>query len=134
MLDAIQAGARLKKAVTNDRSGTALSGKILGDAAPPPHINVASTSAPLPPPSPPQAVLTLPIDGGSTSSRSSHRESVDWYAGLAADGGSTQSQSEVLPPMLEVPEENEHVEIPHIQVHDVHTGGPMDDIDLSVGA
>jgi len=68
---------RLKKAVTNDRSAAPVSGQVLGDTAPPLHINAAPR-----PVSPP-----VPIVPPISDSSSSKRQSVDWYASLAADQG-----------------------------------------------
>ena len=68
---------RLKKAVTNDRSAAPVSGQVLGDTAPPLHINAAPR-----PVSPP--VPTLPPKSDSSSRKT---QSVDWHAGLGADHG-----------------------------------------------
>ncbi|THH31859.1 hypothetical protein EUX98_g2302 [Antrodiella citrinella] len=127
LLSSIQAGARLKKAQTNDRSGSALSGKVLGDTAPPPHINTAVSADPL---SPPQSLSSLPLPPlvtGGDSSKSSNRDSVDWYAGLAADGGNSH---EHMPSMAEEDEEPAAAPVPHIQVED--TADPLDDVDKSI--
>ncbi|TCD66409.1 hypothetical protein EIP91_001400 [Steccherinum ochraceum] len=127
LLGAIQAGARLKKVQTNDRSSAPISGKVLGDTAPPPHINAAAPSAP----SPPQPPLDLPpLAGAADSSRSSNRESVDWYAGLAADGGASQHSQEYMPSMAEEDEEIAKAPVPAIQVED--TADPLEDVDQSV--
>ncbi|EMD34285.1 hypothetical protein CERSUDRAFT_117167 [Gelatoporia subvermispora B] len=129
LLSAIQSGARLRKAQTNDRSAAALSGKVLGDAAPPPHVTIAPRepspppAAPSPPPPAPPALSIEP----AASARSSNRESVDWYAGLAADGGAVPMEH--LPPMQE--EEEPVTPVPHIQVNAVDEG-PMADIDKTV--
>jgi len=74
LLSAIQGGARLKKAATVDKSCPPVSGKVIGDTAPPAHINTAA------PPSPP-----TPAADDSFAPSNSNRQSVDWYAGLAAD-------------------------------------------------
>lgn len=78
----IQGGARLKKAVTHDRSAVAGVGHVLGDAAPPPHIK-----------SQPKELVAEGTGAGQDenendnepASQRSNRDSVDWYAGLAAD-------------------------------------------------
>ncbi|KAK8861200.1 hypothetical protein IAR55_002019 [Kwoniella newhampshirensis] len=75
LLSAIQGGARLKKAQTIDRSGPPTAGKVIGDAAPPEHINPAPR-----PPSP-----AAPSEADESFNVDSHRQSVDWYSGLAAD-------------------------------------------------
>ena len=66
------------------------------------------------------------------SSKSSHRESVGWYAGLAADEGDSP-QIERMPSMAEELEEEAAGSVPHIHVDTAQEGGPLDDIDLSVG-
>lgn len=136
LFSAIQSGARLRKTVTNDRSAAPISGKVVGDTAPPAHINVAAPS----PPSPPSAPIELapfnemPPAMSATSTRSSNRESVDWYAGLAADSGAPQQSHEHLPTMTEEDEEYVHV-VPEIQVDSAHAADvpqesdPMEDVD-----
>ncbi|TFK45949.1 hypothetical protein OE88DRAFT_1639082 [Heliocybe sulcata] len=143
LLGAIQGGARLRKTVTNDRSSAPVSGKVLGDAAPPEHIN-AAPRLPSPPPivqpaaiSPDPAAAAMPTMP-SMDSKSTNRQSVDWYAGLAADqGGAYQEQ---LPPTIEEDEGYEVVDkesaVPDIQVSEHETNGtagsdPMEDIDKS---
>ncbi|KAI0933423.1 hypothetical protein AcV5_005570 [Taiwanofungus camphoratus] len=131
LLSAIQSGARLRKAQTNDRSAASVSGKVIGDAAPPEHISIVPRA---PSPSMPDEVptlatpaisLELPVMSAQGSSRSSNRESVDWYAGLAADGGAMQHEH--LPPMQE--EEEPSTAVPQIQVQAVD--GALADIDTS---
>jgi hypothetical protein len=126
LFNAIQSGARLRKAVTNDRSASAFSGRVLGDVAPP-HISVT--------PNVPPAETSHPENNGHQS-----RPSVDWYKGLAADQDARQESS--LPPMGEEDEEqgrkrmNGHVEpVPAIQVAHAEevVSDPLEDIDRSVG-
>lgn len=74
LLSAIQSGARLRKAQTVDHSVPPVSGKVIGDTAPPAHINTGA------PPSPPN-----PAADDSFPPSNPNRQSVDWYAGLAAD-------------------------------------------------
>ena len=127
LLSSIQSGARLRKAVTNDRSASALSGRVLGDIAPP-HISAT--------PNVPHAETSHPENNGHQS-----RQSVDWYMGLAADQGTHASHEPSLPPMGEEDEEqarkevNGHVEtVPAIQVAHVDVeSDPMEDIDRSTG-
>ncbi|KDQ59802.1 hypothetical protein JAAARDRAFT_56764 [Jaapia argillacea MUCL 33604] len=137
LLSAIQGGARLRKAVTNDRSSAPVSGKVLGDTAPPPHINAAPR--PLSPPSvspPPPASEPVPpaLNVPSMSSQSSNRQSVDWYAGLAADQEAVYHDQ--LPPMAEEDEAEPPTAspVPDIQVseHGVEPVDIMDDVDKSV--
>ncbi|KAG1749461.1 hypothetical protein EDB19DRAFT_1680127 [Suillus lakei] len=131
LLGAIQGGARLRKAVTHDRSAAAISGKVIGDVAPPPHINAAPRPA-----SPPAAIAPATFSPslrhprmtrGSTSGHSK-TESVDWYAGLAADQGAVHH----LPATIEEDEEGteEASAVPDIQVSEA-TSDMMDDIDKS---
>lgn len=78
LLSAIQGGGLggLKKTPkTVDMSAPPVSGRVIGDAAPPDHIR---TTAPEPHSPPPAA-------DDSFTQKSSNRQSVDWYAGLAAD-------------------------------------------------
>ncbi|KAG2348212.1 hypothetical protein BDR05DRAFT_903524 [Suillus weaverae] len=133
LLSAIQGGARLRKAVTHDRSAAATSGRVIGDVVPPAHINAAPRPA-----SPPAAiesaafVLPLPqelvaeasqMTKGSTPGHSK-KESVDWYTGLAADQGAVHH----LPATIE--EDEEASAVPEIQVSEATTD-MMDDIDKS---
>jgi hypothetical protein len=135
LLGAIQGGLKLKKTVTNDRSAAPVSGQVLGDNAPPPHINTAPR-----PPSPPVSLNQPPsaMLQGENFSSSSKRQSVDWYAGLAAD------QGVVHPPLPATAEEDEHEHdlttlVPHIHVSEPAEASekavddPMDDIDKSIG-
>ncbi|KAI0689841.1 hypothetical protein BC835DRAFT_1407733 [Cytidiella melzeri] len=109
LLSAIQGGARLRKAQTNDRSSAPVSGKVIGDVAPPPHINVA--------PSPPSPEPNEAADVSTASTRS-NRESVGWYAGLAADTGAPKMEH--LDTMAEEEEPNTPVTVPQIQVDSAH--------------
>lgn len=130
LLDAIQSGARLRKAVTNDRSAAAVTGQVIGDPSPPVHVNAAPRNA-SPPPSltafPP--IEDLDISTGFTRDNT-HRQSVDWYAGLAADQGAVYH----MPPMAEEDEEPKTA-VPDIHVHDISAAvpDPMDDVDKSIG-
>ena len=128
LLGAIQSGTRLRKAVTNDRSASAFSGRVLGDAAPHPNVSAA--------PDPP-AQTSHPENNGHQS-----RQSVDWYMGLAADQGARASQEPSLPSMGEEDDEqgpkkmNGHVDpVPAIQVAHAEEVllDPFEDIDRSTG-
>lgn len=124
----------MRKAQTNDRSAAPISGKVLGDTAPPEHI----LNAPRPP-SPPEeapapAVRELPYMDQSRS----NRESVGWFAGLAADEPAVQHVH--LATMEEEDEPEPIAAVPEIQVD--HTrdapepaqdADPMQDIDISTG-
>ncbi|KAL7419920.1 hypothetical protein Q5752_005838 [Cryptotrichosporon argae] len=76
LLSSIQGGAALRKTQTVDKSVVAGAGAVIGDAAPPPHINA------VPRPASPAAEET---DEDDRASSRANRQSVDWYAGLAAD-------------------------------------------------
>jgi hypothetical protein len=135
LMRSIQGGLKLKKAVTVDKSGPPVSGKVLGDTAPPAHINAAPrpVSPPARAPSPPM------LDREDESSRSSNRQSVDWYAGLAADARAPVDRMPSLPAMAEEDYEEPyapppaHVSVPDIQVEDA-APDLMADIDKSTGA
>lgn len=140
LLSSIQSGARLRKAQTNDRSAAALSGKVLGDTSPPPHI-AAAPRAPSPPAalSPPAPAMSLPEVTPAmeqTGSSRSNRESVGWFAGLAADqAGESTPMHERLESMAEEDEYEQPAAIPQIQVQPEHAqdNDLMQDIDLSTG-
>ncbi|KAG2139113.1 uncharacterized protein EDB93DRAFT_707815 [Suillus bovinus] len=138
LLSAIQGGAKLRKAVTHDRSAAAASGKVIGDIAPPPHINVAPRPASPPPvispvtfvlPSLQEPVAEAPQMTRESTSGHSKKESVDWYTGLAADQGAVHH----LPATIEEEEEpaEEASVIPETQASEA-TADMMDDIDKSI--
>jgi hypothetical protein len=103
LLSAIKMGAGLRKAVTNDRSASAISGKVVGDAAPPPHISLT--------PQEPVA-RSMPVeDDSDRQQKANHRQSVDWYSGLAADAG-PQAVAEPSPMPSVVEDEEPPVEQP----------------------
>ncbi|KAF8216277.1 hypothetical protein K438DRAFT_1953239 [Mycena galopus ATCC 62051] len=96
LMKSIQGGMKLRKAVTVDKSGPPVSGKVLGDTAPPAHINLALASVPEPP------------MVSSTPSSNSNRQSVDWYGGLASDTVPPSATAlDRLPPMKEEHEYDE---------------------------
>ncbi|KAI0668336.1 hypothetical protein C8Q78DRAFT_1173775 [Trametes maxima] len=133
LLSAIQSGARLRKTQTNDRSAAPVSGKVIGDVAPPPHISVVPRE-PSPAPAPieyhtpaePEVVAPPPME----SVRSSNRESVDWYAGLAAEGSALQrNASESIPATVEE-EEEPPTAVPQIQVNNAEGHSALADVDM----
>lgn len=136
LLSAIQGGARLKKAQTVDKSGPAVSGKPIGDAAPPAHIN-AAPSIPSPVPTPREAENRFDED---FTPRSSNRQSVDWLGGLAADQsrpGANFGEYNSLGSTREEEEEGltqmNGSQQPEIKVQDENGGaGDMDEFDMSL--
>jgi actin cytoskeleton-regulatory complex protein PAN1 len=136
----IQGGKKLRKAQTNDRSAAPVSGRVVGDTAPPHHINAAVR-----PPSPPAAPVTsspgpilesIPMTS-DVNSRSSNRQSVDWYAGLAADEGHVVER---MPSTAEEDEDDVRNEQPPASVPEVRVvepagdiPDPMNDVDKSTG-
>jgi len=145
LFSAIQGGARLRKAATNDRSGSAISGKVIGDAAPPVHVG----NSPSPSLAPALALDSQPNRSFPDSfnppsmlsgdTKNDHRLSVDWYAGLAADHGA--SRTPTLISMREEEEEEEEAPAttapqPVFNIQDTSEHEPtdlMDDVDRSVG-
>ncbi|KZT11160.1 uncharacterized protein LAESUDRAFT_754850 [Laetiporus sulphureus 93-53] len=129
LLSAIQHGAKLRKAQTNDRSAAPVSGKVLGGTPSPEHISAAPRF-----PSPPQAYAGMPmmpaLSDMTSQSKSSNRQSVDWYAGLAADGGAVHHEH--LPAMQEEEEDEEShaAAVPSIQVEAAED--PLADVDRSI--
>ena len=84
LLSAIAGGARLRKTQTVVKGGP-VAGKVIGDAEPPAHINAAPVErqrSPSPPPAPESNGNGFEED---FQPRGANRQSVDWYAGLAAD-------------------------------------------------
>ena len=145
LLGAIQGGARLRKTATNDRSGAATSGRVIGDIAPPAHINTV-TRPPSPPTVPPPASFTAspsPAElppaspmGQNTSFGHGKKESVDWYNALAADVNTREVDH--LPVTMEEGEEEAGASaVPAIQVSEHAADNEselMADVDLSSGA
>lgn len=113
LLSAIKMGTGLKKTVTNDRSASQLSGKVVGDAAPPAHISDVPREYTPPPmraeiasPQPMMSSVEQPEVIQANGDKASHRQSVDWMTGLAADGG-RQPVSGGPSPMPAVTEDDE---------------------------
>ncbi|ORX36220.1 hypothetical protein BD324DRAFT_627945 [Kockovaella imperatae] len=119
LLSAIQGGASLRKTKTVVKGET--TGKVIGDAAPPSHINLeaqprestgtADHTAFSASPEPTSVAET----GGFESDfapRGANRGSVDWYEGLAADSlgpgpAASHGDTSVLEPTAEEDEEDE---------------------------
>ena len=136
LLSSIQGGAKLKKAQTNDRSAPAATGQIIGDAAPPSHIApgapVVRTPSPLP---------SATDDDFEPSNP--NRQSVDWYAGLAADASRpaasfdenqslepTNEEDEFSTPMAEK-EDQFSTPVNEMADASISDGPSLDDVDLS---
>lgn len=130
LLSSITMGAKLRKTETRDRSAAPVAGRVLGDTAPPPHISAAPR--PVSPPAP-AAPKVEPAAEPEADHRAQYRQSVDWYAGLAADHG----QVSPLPATIEEDEEEEAPRnVPDIQVHEAATpevADPLEDVDKSKG-
>ncbi|KAK2460698.1 hypothetical protein APHAL10511_007168 [Amanita phalloides] len=108
LMQSIQVGTRLRPTKTVDKSGPPVSGRVLGDLAPPSHIN--ANPAPvhdLPEPSP-----MVHED----SSKVNNRQSVDWFANRAVDAGLSNSWIDVLPTTIEEEEHVQKFSIPTIQI------------------
>lgn len=101
---AIQGGARLKKAVTVDKSAPAVTGAVVGgDAAPPAHIGEVARAVSPPPAAPAPAEGASPA--AEPASANPNRQSTDWYAGLAANAPSGASAATSLPAQAEEDED-----------------------------
>ncbi|KAF8172098.1 hypothetical protein BJ912DRAFT_994425 [Pholiota molesta] len=140
LMSSIQGGLRLKPTKTVDKSAPPVSGRVLGDTAPPAHINAAPRPASPPPPA---AVVpdTLPM-AKEDGDRSSYRQSVGWFADRAADVGSSPPVVQALPSTVEVDEEEERYQAPAapVAIPEIHVDEPaseptsdlMADIDKSI--
>ncbi|KAJ7819806.1 hypothetical protein B0H14DRAFT_2835768 [Mycena olivaceomarginata] len=118
LMKSIQGGLKLRKAVTVDKSGPPVSGKVIGDTAPPEHINAA------PRPVSPPAPMSIPEPPTISSTASSNnRQSVDWYNGLASDTVPAPVINH-LPPMKEESEYDE----PYAPVPDINVVEPASDL------
>ncbi|KAF4578312.1 hypothetical protein EYR36_000119 [Pleurotus pulmonarius] len=136
LMKSIQGGAKLRSVQTIDKSKPQVLGRILGDDTPP-VVNAAPRLPSPPSPALPETTSMIPAsDGGSSKSANSNRQSVDWYAGLAADQGRGVDR---LPSTTEEDEDEEVVpqqpaSIPQIFV-DLPVDSPRDplaDIDKTV--
>lgn len=135
--------------MTNDRSAAAVGGKVVGDAAPPPHVNAQPrpASPPSPPafiPPPPAVSDELESPAYASTARSDNRQSVDWYAGLAAHsmGAEHAAVASAIASLPETKEEDEYTNeatnghaVPDIRVDDIPAPAaeedPLEDIDMS---
>ena len=131
LFSSIVAGARLRKTVTNDRSAAAVTGQVIGDTAPPSHIS--EMPRPISPVKSEPELEPIALEREADQSiRSIYRQSVDWYAGLAAE----QTPISPLPTTIEEKEEDPPQTLPEIQVNDpvsTEAADPLSDIDMSKG-
>ena len=143
LLSAIQGGKALRSTKTVDKSGPPVSGRVLGDAAPPTHINTV-TRASSPPassiassyPAAHNNIPETPPMVNANASKSDNRQSVGWFADRAADLGGSPVIVDKLPSTLEVDEEEfKPTPIPEILVDEPAepTSDLMADINKSVG-
>jgi len=128
---------KLRPTKTVDRSAPPVSGKVLGDVAPPPHISVSTqpSSPPIVQSHLPQAALMV----ADNSSLSNHRQSVGWFADRAADVGAAPVEIERLPSTME-DDEDDIYETPASHIPEILVDEPaiepisdlMADIDKSI--
>ena len=131
LMRSIQGGKTLRPTKTVDKSGPPVSGRVLGDPAPPLHINASISSVPSS-----SSTQDLPKPIPMESPNSNNRQSVDWFANRAADAGLSNSWVDVLPSTREE-EQEEKPPIPVIQVEQIDIQNDandlLSDIDKSTG-
>ena len=98
LMQSIQGGMKLRPTKTVDRSAPPVSGRVLGEMAPPPHISAAL-------PSVSSSVVQSPIPP-LISSTKSDRQSTGWLTDRAADVGAIPDEIQRLPSTLEDDEED----------------------------
>lgn len=128
---AIQGGApRLRHATTVDKSAPPVSGRVIGDAAPPSHISEAPREHPAAQVPPPQAAREE--EDHAPVERSAHRQSVDWYAGLAADADHSVAEPTGMASVVEAEEPVEETRVPGTS-HSAKAGedDPTSEFDMS---
>ncbi|KAG8968021.1 hypothetical protein FRC03_008886 [Tulasnella sp. 419] len=136
LLGSIQAGARLRKAVTNDRSGASVTGRVVGGVDPQPAASTTFSPVVMQPPpasqstsyAEPESHAMTGGTGGETSRSSDYRQSVDWYAGLAADGG--VPRMEIMDSVKEEDDGAVSRGVPEIQVTGTENGDGLEDVDF----
>ncbi|PFH53549.1 hypothetical protein AMATHDRAFT_73354 [Amanita thiersii Skay4041] len=115
LMQSIQGGMKLRPTKTVDKSGPQVSGRVLGDIVPPPHIVAASPVL-----APEVDRLPEPVSM-SADPKLNNRQSVDWFANRAVDAGLpvVPPSIELLPPMAEEEERDERPSVPFIRVEEV---------------
>lgn len=126
LLSAIQGGARLRKAVTKDRSGSAISGRVIGDATPPVHIN--STFNPPSPPQAPAPPLELGLGHSFPDSFNPPSLAADHGASRAPVLSSMREEEEDMAPATATPQPVFNVQV----VDEQESVDTMEDVDRSV--
>ena len=131
LLSSIQGGARLRKAQTVDKSVPPVSGRVIGGADVPAHINTGE-----PPASTGQGE---DLEEDETVQRNSNRQSVDWLGGLAADHSrpaesaymslESTKEEEQPQPQPQANGDGNGADTPSINVEGI--GAELDDFDLS---
>ena len=131
LMRSIQGGKALRPTKTVDKSGPPVSGRVLGDSAPPLHINASISNVPSS-----SFTQDLPKPIPMESPNSDNRQSVDWFANRAVDAGLSNSWVDVLPSTREEEQEEKHP-IPIIQVEQMNIQNDandlLSDIDKSTG-
>lgn len=143
LMQSIQGGMKLRPTKTVDKSAPPVSGRVIGDTAPPLHINVNVPPPPTSQPNYPERVSSLPQPTSMMDEappKMSNRQSVGWFTTRAADAG--VSPVDQLPATVEEEDDDDIYAtpptIPFIQVdeHVSNANEPvselMADIDKSI--
>lgn len=131
LLSSIQGGSRLKKAQTVDKSGPGVSGRVIGGADVPEHINTAE-----PPASNGRGGPQEPEEYDYVE-RNPNRQSVDWLGGLAADHSRPSADYTPLDSTKEVDEPTSNgahdsaSSAPAINVQSADEPNELDEFDLT---
>jgi len=132
LMQSIQVGARLKKAVTNDRSAAPVSGRVLGDPSPPSQAEVTASPTYHQSPAPEPRSLLEPIPEGRRGHAAS--QSIDWLGGLASEQGVVADHPASTPQEDSGQSYGQTDSVPAIHVDDSAVGGDqLKDIDMNTG-